>query len=173
MPAAIMTPVDAPVPEPDDILLRRVEQFIYSEAHLQDTHAYDAWEALWTDDAIYWVPANGENIDPDAKMSIIYDNRSRLKIRIDQLKTGRRHTQTPRSALARVVSNIQILSRSGTEVVARSNALVFEDNLRAETVWATRNEYQLREIEGVFRLVRKKVVLVNNHRPIFTLSFLI
>ena len=45
--------------------------------------------------------------------------------------------------------------------------------MRAETVWATRNEYRLREIDGVFRLVRKKVVLVNNHRPIFTLSFLI
>ncbi len=173
MSAAIQNPVDAPVPAFDDVLLRRVEQFIYGEAYLQDTHEYDAWEALWTDDAIYWLPANGDEIDPETKMSIIYDNRSRLKIRIDQLKTGRRHTQTPRSGLARVVSNIQLLSRVGDEVEARSNALVFEDNLRAETVWATRNEYRLREVDGVFRLVRKKVVLVNNHRPIFTLSFLI
>ena len=173
MSAAILKPVDAPVCEPDDVLLRQVEQFIYQEAHLQDTHAYDAWEALWTDDAIYWIPANGDDIDPETKMSIIYDNRSRLKIRIDQLKTGRRHTQTPRSGLTRVVSNVQLLSRSGDEVEARSNALVFEDNLRAETVWATRNEYRLRQVDGAFRLVRKKVVLVNNHRPIFTLSFLI
>ena len=173
MSVAIVKPVDAPVPERDDALLRRVEQFIYQEAHFQDTHEYDAWEALWTDDAIYWVPANGDDTDPEAKMSIIYDNRSRLKIRIDQLKTGRRHTQTPRSGLARVVPNVQLLSRLGDEVEVRSNALVFEDNLRAETVWATRNVYRLREVDGVFRLVRKKVVLVNNHRPIFTLSFLI
>ena len=25
-----------------------------------DEHDYDAWEALWTDDALYWVPAGGE-----------------------------------------------------------------------------------------------------------------
>ena len=44
-------------------LLTEVSQFIYREARLQDEHAYDEWEALWTDDAIYWVPANGADIE--------------------------------------------------------------------------------------------------------------
>lgn len=173
MSATALKPLPEPVPVLDDPLHRRVEQFIYQEAHLQDTHAYDEWEALWTDDAVYWVPANGDDIDPETRMSIVYDNRSRLKVRIDQLKTGRRHTQTPRSGLARVVSNVQLLSRSGAEVTARANALIFEENLRGETVWATRNEYRLRDVDGQLRLVRKKVGLVNNHKPIFTLSFLV
>ncbi len=34
----------------------RVEQFLYREARYADEHDYDAWEALWTDDALYWVP---------------------------------------------------------------------------------------------------------------------
>lgn len=154
-------------------LLTRIEQFLFLEAHLQDTHAYDEWEALWEDDAIYWVPANGHDIDPERQMSIIYDNRSRIRIRIDQLKTGRRHTQTPRSELARLVSNVQLLHQDGREFDVRANVLIFEDNLRGETVWAARNEYRLRLVEDQFRLVRKKVGLVNNHKPIFTLSFLV
>lgn len=154
-------------------LISRVEQFLFLEAHLQDTHAYDDWEALWEDDAIYWVPANGHDIDPERQMSIIYDNRSRISIRIEQLKTGRRHTQTPRSELARVISNVRLTGRDGSEVDVCANVLIFEENLRGETLWAARNEYRLRLVDGSFRLVRKKVGLVNNHRPIYTLSFLV
>ena len=42
-----------------------IAQFLYREARLQDEHRFDEWEALWTDDALYWVPANGEDIDPE------------------------------------------------------------------------------------------------------------
>jgi 3-phenylpropionate/cinnamic acid dioxygenase small subunit len=153
-------------------LLERVEQFLFLEARLQDTHAYDEWEALWADDAIYWVPANGAT-DPETQMSIIYDNRSRIRVRVDQLKTGRHHTQTPRSELARIVSNVELIEESGDEVEVRANVLIFEDNLRGETLWATRNEYKLRMSRSGLKLVRKKVSLVNNHKPIFTLSFLV
>lgn len=151
----------------------RVSQFLFLEARLQDTHAYDEWEALWTDDAIYWVPANGHDIDPETQMSILYDNRSRISIRIKQLKTGRRHTQTPRSELGRIISNIEIVGVTADEVDVLANALIYEDSLRGETVWAARNEYKLRVVDGAFRLVRKKVGLVNNAKPIFTLSFLV
>ena len=106
-------------------------------------------------------------------MSFIYDNRSRIRIRMDQLKTGRRHTQTPRSELARIVSNVEIEEIDGAEVTARANVLIFEENLRGETLWAARNEYRLRLVDGAFRLVRKKVALVNAHKPIYTLSFLV
>lgn len=154
-------------------LMHRVQQFLFLEARLQDTHAYDEWEALWTDDAIYWAPANGADTDPETQMSIFYDNRSRIGVRVRQLKTGSRHTQTPRSALARIVSNIEIAGRNGDDIDVRANVLIYEDNLRGETIWAARNEYVLRDAGDRFALVRKKVCLVNNHKPIFTLSFLV
>lgn len=154
-------------------LHHQVTQFLYQEARLQDLHDYDGWEALWEDDAIYWVPANGHDTDPEKQMSILYDSRSRIRMRIAQLKTGRRHTQTPRSELARLISNIEITAIEANEVSARANALVYEDNLRGETLWASRNEYRLRLVNGAFRLVQKKIGLVNNARPVFTLSFLI
>lgn len=150
-----------------------VSQFLFHEARLQDTHAYDEWEQLWEQDAIYWIPANGHDTDPETQMSILYDNRSRIRVRVEQLKTGRRHTQTPRSELARLISNIEIEAVEGAEVSVRANVLIYEDNLRGETLWAARTEYRLRRVDGQFRLVRKKIGLVNNSKPVFTLSFLV
>jgi 3-phenylpropionate/cinnamic acid dioxygenase small subunit len=157
----------------DNALLHDVTQFLYREARLQDTHAYDDWEALWADDAIYWVPANGADSDPEREMSFIYDNRSRISLRVKQLKTGKRHSQTPPSQLARIVSNIELLDGEGDTIRVAANTMVFECNMRGETVWATRNEYDLRRVGEDWKMARKKVVLVNNDRPIFTLSFLI
>jgi 3-phenylpropionate/cinnamic acid dioxygenase small subunit len=157
----------------DTELLKAVEQFIYREARLQDELEYDEWEALWTDDAIYWVPANSDSSDPEREMSIIFDNRSRIATRIKQLHTGKRHAQTPPSRLRRLVSNIELLSVAGEEVTAGCNFLVYESRERGITLWAGRSVYTLRNTEEGLKLKTKKVFLVNNDRPLNTLAFLI
>ena len=166
----------------DITLLADITRFLYREARYQDEHDYDAWEALWTDDAIYWIPANGDDLDPETQMSIVYDNRSRIALRIRQLHTGKRHTQSPRSRLRRIVSNVDLLGRTGDDLQVTANALVYESNLRGETVWASRNDYTLRLIPGPgsgpagraeLKMAKKKVMLANNQAALFTLSFLI
>lgn len=154
-------------------LMHRVERFLALEARLLDTHAYDDWEALWADDGIYWIPANGSDIDPEREMSIVYDNRSRIGIRVAQLKTGRRHTQMPRSEIVHFVSNVEVLGMTGDEITVAANVLIVEVGLHGEITWAARTEYRLRDVGDGFRLARKKVALVNGHKPIFTLSFLV
>ena len=116
-------------------LLREVEAFIYREGYLQDRHQYDAWEALWTDDGVYWIPANDDDGDPEKEMSIIYDNRSRIALRIRQFHTGRRIAQEPKSNLARVISNIEIVSLAGEDIHVRANAMIFESAARRDTIW--------------------------------------
>lgn len=154
-------------------VLDDVTQFIYREARLQDEHAYDAWEALWADDGLYWVPANGDDIDPEQKMSIIYDNRSRIALRIRQYHTGKRYSQTPQSRLRRLVSNVEVLADDGRELRAAANALVYESHPRGDTVWASRNEYTLRREADGLRMALKKVMLVNNQQALSSMAFLI
>lgn len=154
-------------------LLQAVSAFIYKEARLQDEHQYEAWESLWTDDGVYWVPANGGDIDPEREMSIIYDNRSRISLRVKQLLTGKRHTQTPQSRLRRMVSNIELLDDVNGDMAVASNSMIFESSLRDDTIWAARNEYRLRYVDNELRMAYKKVTLVNNEKALFTLSFLI
>lgn len=157
----------------DDVLVREATSFLHREARLQDEHEYEAWEALWTDDGVYWIPANGPGKDPEREMSILYDNRSRIGLRVRQLMTGRRHSQSPPSRLCRVVSNIEAERSASGDILVRSNALVYESNARGETIWPCRNEHVLRRIDGVLKMERKKVVLANNEGPLFTMSFLL
>ncbi len=157
----------------DAALLHEVSQFLFLEARLQDEHRYAEWEALWEDDGVYWLPANGDDPDPETAMSIIYDNRSRIALRVKQLLTGRRHSQEPRSRLRRLISNIELLRISDQAVEVGSNVLVFESNRRGDLLWGARSEYTLRRHQDSFRMARKKVVLVNNDKALYTLSFLI
>src|SRR6266567_5436395 len=146
-------------------LLREIEQFIYREARLADELRYDEWEALWTDDAIYWVPANGDDIDPTMQMSVLFDNRSRIATRIKQLHTGKRHSQSPPSRLRRIVSNIELLGDAGDgadgEILAGANFVIYESRERGVTLWAGRSEYRLRRTDDGWKMAGKKVMLVN------------
>jgi 3-phenylpropionate/cinnamic acid dioxygenase small subunit len=157
----------------DPELLRELEQFIYREARFQDELAYEEWEALWTDDATYWIPASGDASDPEHEMSIIYDNRARIATRIKQLQTGKRHSQNPPSRLRHLVSNVELLSGDGDEVRAGANFIVSESRERGVTLWAGRSIYGLRRTADGLRMASKTVYLVNNDRPLPTLSFLI
>jgi 3-phenylpropionate/cinnamic acid dioxygenase small subunit len=158
----------------EDLLLHHeVSQFIYREARHQDNHEYDAWEALWTDDGVYWIPANGEAGNPEQEMSIIYDNRSRIALRVRQFHTGKRYSQSPRSPLRRVISNVEVLENDGADLVVTANAIVFEAHARGDTIWGSRNEYRLRREDGVLRMAGKKVVLTNNERALYSMAFLI
>lgn len=162
-------------PTTTELDLRTVEQFLYREARYADEHRYEDWEALWTPDALYWVPANDDDADRMTQMSIIHDNRNRIATRIRQYRTGRRHSQVPASRLRRVVSNVEILGTvpetGDTEVGA--NFVLVESRERGNRLWAGRTTYRLRVVDGELALSYKKVALVDNARAIATMSFLI
>jgi benzoate/toluate 1,2-dioxygenase subunit beta len=153
--------------------LRQAEQFIYLEARLADEHAYDEWEALWADDAVYWVPFGSDDADPQTQMSVIYDNRSRISTRIKQFKTGKRHAATPPPRVRRVVSNVELLDPlDGDEIRVGANFVAYESRERGITLWAGRTEYWLRRApDETLKLAH--VFLVNNDRALDTLAFLI
>ncbi|QZT59985.1 aromatic-ring-hydroxylating dioxygenase subunit beta [Mycolicibacterium austroafricanum] len=166
------------VPVPEGFDRFEVEQFLYREARYADENDYDAWEALWTDDALYWVPAGGADIDPLRQMSIIYDNRSRISTRLKQVRTGRRYAQAPASNLRRLISNIEHLGGrpnggGGVDLEVGANFLVVESRARGNQLWGGRTTYRLRREGDELRLAYKKVVLVDNEKPVPTLGFLI
>jgi benzoate/toluate 1,2-dioxygenase beta subunit len=162
---------------PDGFDVRDVEQFLYREARFADESDYDSWEALWTDDALYWVPAGNDDAHPLEQMSVIYDNRNRISTRLKQLRTGRRYAQAPPSNLRRSISNIELLggraTATGTDLEVGANFLVLESRARGNHLWGGRVTYRLRRVDGALRMSYKRVVLVDRDKPIPTLGFLI
>ncbi len=152
--------------------MSEVEQFIYREARLADEHRYEEWEALWTDDGVYWVPYGPDDSDPEQRMSVIYDNRSRIATRIKQFQTGKRHAATPLPRVRRIVSNIEVDESDSAEIGVGANFVAYESRERGITIWAGRTQYRLRRAPEL-RMAAKHVYLINNDRPLDTLAFLI
>ncbi len=158
--------------------VREVEQFLYREARLADENDYDGWEALWTNDALYWVPVDGEGDHPRSTVSVIFDNRNRISTRMKQVKTGKRYAQAPPSNLRRIIGNVELIggrenAAGGVDLEVGANFMALESRPRGNELWGGRVTYRLRQVDGQIRLVYKKVVLVDNERPLPTLGFLI
>jgi len=154
-----------------------VTEFLYIEARLADEARYAEWLALWTDDAVYWVPATTDpEADPEKHLSHIYDNRTRLDTRIKLLQTGHRYSQEPPSLMRRLISNVEVERVENGEFVAASNFILAELSVQAKHEmhwWVGRTTHRLRLVDGALKMSQKKVVLVNAAEPLPNLSFLI
>jgi len=148
-----------------------IAEFLVLEARYADEHDYPAWESLWDDTALYWVPRDPSKAI-DQQMSYIADNRARIHSRIAQLSTGARYAQEPQSKLRRQLSNFEYngVSEGLIEVAANFSVFEYRDEL---TIWAGRYEYGLVLRDGNLRIQRKVVNLINAAGPIPTLAFLI
>jgi len=165
-------------------LQRAVEAFIFHETQLADESRYEQWEQLWAADGTYWVPLTPYD-DPYQDTSIIFDNRNRIAIRIRQLVEGRRPTQTPKSRVRRVVSNIELvdahteldlpeqLGPGHWDLGAHANFVGVEAHEDRRNLIAGRTTYGLRRDGESFQLVFKRVELVDSDLPLRTLSFLL
>ncbi len=160
-----------------DAEYRAAVEFVYREARLADEARYAEWLALWTEDAIYWVPATTDpGADPDKHISHVYDNRGRLETRIKLLQTGYRFSQEPASRMRRLVSNLEAAPADNGELVVESNFALAELAIQAKREmhwWVGRTTHRLRRVGGGLKMCRKTVVLVNAAEPLPNLAFLI
>src|SRR5512145_436822 len=115
-----------------------VASFLYHEAHLMDTNRYEEWLALWTPDALYWVPCNNDDIDPSREVSLIYDDYERLQQRVQRLMSGTVLAQDPAPRMRRLVSNIEVETVDADHLVVGSNFILAMARAGGQQLWAGR-----------------------------------
>ncbi len=151
--------------------------FLYMEARLADESCYAEWEALVEDDMVYWVPRGEGDYDMDKQVSITADNRPRLRTRIAQLATGKRHAQVPVSYMRRIISNIEAFPHPAGGYRVLSNFVLYElrrSSTRTIEIWPGRIEHHLRRrADGSLGMFFKKVVLINGDEAVPSLAFII
>jgi 3-phenylpropionate/cinnamic acid dioxygenase small subunit len=152
---------------------QQAEEILFEEARLLDGRRYDDWFAMLTDDAIYWVPCNGEGIDPNREISLVYDDHARLRDRIDRLNTGVAHAQSPPSKTCRLISNVQIEQMSDDDARIASAFLLYELRHARQRIFAGRYQHRLHFEDGRWKIAGKKAVLVNNDEVIDNLTFIV
>lgn len=153
---------------------REVELFLFHEAELADANRYEEWLALWTEELLYWVPSNNDELDPQRKISIIYDKRTQLEDRIFRLGTKHAYAQRPRSRLTRLVSNIVLedFDESSGGFVS-SRFIVAELRNHVQTLWSGRMRHKLIREGSEWRINEKHVFLLNNDTPVGNMTFII
>ena len=71
--------------------------FVVREAQLLDAKRFEEWNALFTDDAYYWVPLVPGQEDGINHTSHLYEDKLLRELRIERLKSPRAFSQQPPS----------------------------------------------------------------------------
>ena len=139
------------------------EQFLIHEATLLDTRRFRDWMALFADDGTYWVPAVPDQQSPFNEASLFYDDRELMKTRVERLEHPRIHVQTPPSRTAHLVGNVLVeeADEAKGEYVVGSTVIMVEYRDDAQRVFAGQQRHWLRRDGASFRIVQKRVDLIN------------
>ena len=78
-----------------DVRERQLIAFVVREARLLDEKRYAEWNALFTDDAYYWVPLIPDQTDGLNHTSHLYEDKLLRELRIERLKSPRAFSQQP------------------------------------------------------------------------------
>jgi 3-phenylpropionate/cinnamic acid dioxygenase small subunit len=82
-------------PSTSDVTERQLIDFVVREARLLDEKRYEEWNALFTDDAYYWVPLVPDQADGLNHTSHLYEDKLLRELRIERLKSPRAFSQQP------------------------------------------------------------------------------
>ena len=140
--------------------MNEAEAFVLREARLLDEQRYAEWLELFADDAVYWIPTHANQTSPHEALSIIYEPKSLLSVRVERLTRREMHVQTPPSRTVHHVSAIEV---NGDEV--RSALIVAEWRSGESRFFAGRVTHKLRKDSGALRIVLKRVDLIDGEAP--------
>jgi 3-phenylpropionate/cinnamic acid dioxygenase small subunit len=151
------------------LVRHEVQDFLYREAELLDERRYEEWLELFTDDARYFMPMrrNVPHDEPEREftregldVNWFDEGKDTLARRVQQIRTGIHWAEEPPSRICHMVSNVQVLHASPTEIGVKSRFLVYRNRVETETdVLVGKREDLLRRANGSFRIARRKIVL--------------
>jgi phthalate 3,4-dioxygenase beta subunit len=103
-------------------------QFLVEEAHLLDTHQYDAWFALLTDDITYTMPVRVTAVKAVDETSVqtmhhFAENRYSLRKRVDRFLTTHAWAEDPQSRTRHHVTNIRTFVSDAPDTLIVESAL--------------------------------------------------
>ncbi len=149
-----------------------VEQFLYREAWLIDSRQLEQWLELFTSDARYWVPNGSADSDPMERGQLAYEDLTGLKHRVYRLSIPTIGPQSPPPTYRHLIGNVMPELTGDNELFVISSQVVFFARQGREAQYAGTWEHQLTQVEGRWRIRRKKVSLVNNDQALWQLPVL-
>jgi 3-phenylpropionate/cinnamic acid dioxygenase small subunit len=154
------------------LLVREIEEFLFTEAELLDERRYEDWLDLLADDVRYWMPMRrnvrfGEQAREETReqqdMNWFDEGKETLSQRVRQILTGVHWAEEPLSRVSHMVSNVQLLHATPDEVEVKCRFLIYRNRLQDETdFFVGKREDTLRRVDGQWKIGRRKIILDQN-----------
>jgi benzoate/toluate 1,2-dioxygenase beta subunit len=151
----------------------KVEAFLHREARLLDMRQYRDWIGLLATDFIYWIPASPDVTDARTEGSINFDDRRRMIDRVALIETNLQWSQTPRSRVCRMLSNIEVFSGKDGNVCVRSNLSIREYRASRTQSLVGWQEHELAPAQGGFSIRKKIIGLLDCDQPQGNTTFIL
>jgi len=138
-----------------------VEAFLFAEAALLDDGRFEDWLNLFTLDGTYWVPAAGDQPDPFEHVSLLYEDRTLMEMRIRRLRHPQAHALAQPIRTSHAVSNVMLGGIDGDVAVVHSRFVCVEFQADRQRVFAGAYTHRLVVTPSGVRMCQKRVDLVN------------
>ena len=166
--------IDSLQPDPVPLADRQVvEDFVTHEGQLADEFRLEEWEALWAEDAIYWVPIGWEPYDPCEKVSLVYEDRAGIAGRVARLAGTADYAEEPRSRVRRVLGQKQISAVGESEYRCSANFFICAVRRDVPAMWGGTVTHRVRINGNSVELVEKVVWLLNSDSFLGGLGFIL
>lgn len=153
-----------------DERVRCAGEAVIREAQLLDEQNWDAWLALYEDDAEFWVPTWRDEkhltTDPSRELSFMYlQGRPLLAERVHRLTSGRSAASIPAPRTSHLVTgSIVTLGALGDSAHVKSSwsSHVYQHKDAVLVTYVGRYEHDLVWTSDAYRIRRKKIILIND-----------
>ena len=137
--------------------------FRSQEARLLDERKFHDWMALFAEDGTYWVPAVPNQDSPFNQASLFFDDRDLMKTRVDRLGHPSIHIQNPPSRTAHILGNVVVehADEKAGEYTVGSTFIMAEYRDDSQRMFAGRQTHKLKRDGSTFKIVQKRVDLIN------------
>ena len=141
--------------------LADIAAFLHHEADLLDEQRFEDWLDLFTPDGTYWVPASPDQPDPVDHVSLFYEDRSLMRMRILRLRHPQAHALAIPIRTSRIVGNVMHAGADGDALIARSRFQLVEAQGERQRLFAGGYTHRLLRDAASFKIRQKRVDLVN------------
>jgi 3-phenylpropionate/cinnamic acid dioxygenase small subunit len=137
--------------------------FVVYEARLLDEKRYDEWNALFTDEACYWVPLVPGQTDALNHTSHLYEDKLLRDLRIERLKSPRAFSQQPPSRSHHLLQTpgIDVYDPDANRYVLRTPFHYTESQADEQNFFVGTFFHHLSVAGGALRMSLKRVDLLN------------
>ena len=140
---------------------------VHTEAMLLDEKRWNEWLALYTEDAVFWMPCWKNEYqttnDPEYELNLIYvKRRAGLEDRVFRIDSGDSFASVPLDRTTHIVGNVLVTGSAASELQVAASWIVHTYGVRGSFTRSGRYDYVLRRTDGGLRIARKKITMIDD-----------